>query len=467
MANFTELPPELHQWVCNYLDPASLKALALVCRSTSQCARGMINSEIHVDLSSGKVEGVHKVMAFLVSQGQSTMQPPNVAIASTGDAFTDRVIKFASCIKTITLSVPSMNGIDAPVTNQQTKRQYLWLVSNLETPNTTAAESWDLKFSRGEMDDMVRFLLQIARHVTTLEFRDSLLWMKSTSTQGMCECLRTLSFVGLNNVWDTAHFAQLAHFARLPSLKTLEFVSSWIPSVQSFGNNLSVSHLRFNNCQVITSALINAVQMCTALMEFEYSIGTLRKYPREYSLARLLFELRVHHATTLTNLTIRTERYLVADSCHYAEEIAQLTALRTLSINQDFFHLTHNISSHLCHWYYRLQGPLFTANHRYPPTPDEIFRSLPSSLETINFHISSQFEDPPLSLRSLHPVLRLLRRVSQEGNILERLPNLVSITFSGHFDFGVAITGGSLSASLTNIPQSLLPPPSRRRPSKD
>ena len=115
MANFTELPPELHQWVCNYLDPASLKALALVCRSTSQCARGMINSEIHVDLSSGKVEGVHKVMAFLISQGHSTKQPPNVAIASTGDAFTDRVIKFASCIKTITLSVPSTNGARLPL----------------------------------------------------------------------------------------------------------------------------------------------------------------------------------------------------------------------------------------------------------------------------------------------------------------------------------------------------------------
>jgi hypothetical protein len=451
MANFTELPPELHQWVCKYLDPASLKALALVYRVTSPCARGMVNSNIHVDLSSGKVQGVHKVLAFLISQGHSTTQPPNVAITSTGDVFTDRVIKFASCIKTITLDVPSTNGIAAPVTNRQIK-QYKWLVSNLETPNTIGAESWDLKFRRGDMGDMVHFLLQIARHVTTLECGDSLLWMKPTSTQGMCECLRTLRIVGLSNSYNSTHFAQL------PSLETLEFASMrvLIRSVQPFGNNLSVSRLRFTNCHVMTDALTTAVQMCTALREFEYSLGHAFRYGpkkyhlghafrygpgqynlghafqyglREYNLARLLFELRVHHATTLTNLTIRTEQCVVAGHCHYVEEIAQLTALRTLSINQDFLHFEHGGRRDYCSLFYRSQRSLFTANHRFPPTPADIFRSLPSSLETINFHISSQFQAGS-GLNLLHQVSRVFREVSQEGFPSERFPNILYITFS-------------------------------------
>jgi hypothetical protein len=422
MANFTELPPELHQWVCKYLDPASLKALALVCRVTSPCARGMFNSEIHVDLSSGKVEGVHKVMAFLISQGHSTTQPPNVAITSTGDVFTDRVIKFASCIKTITLSVPSTNGIAAPVTNRQIKRQYMWLVSNLEALNTIGAESWGLKFRRGDMDDMVRFLLQIARHVTTLEFGDSLLWMKPTSAPGMCECLRTLRLVGLSNSCNSAHFAQL------PSLETLEFASMEVTmrSVQPLGNNLSVSCLRFTNCHVEIFALMTAVRMCTALKEFKYLLGhtSLVLNPRNYNLALMLFHLRVHHAATLTNLTIHTEQCSVTHSCHFAEELAQLTALRTLSINQDFLHFSpHNVSDRICNRSYRCRRSLFTANHASPPTPAEIFLSLPTSLENINFHVSSQFQVP---IRAL----QLLSEVSKEGDPLERFPNLVSITFS-------------------------------------
>jgi hypothetical protein len=428
MANFTELPPELHQWVCKYLDPASLKALALVCRVTSPCARGMVNSNIHVDLSSGKVQGVHKVLAFLISQGHSTTQPPNVAITSTGDVFTDRVIKFASCIKTITLSVPSTNGIAAPVTNRQIKRQYMWLVSNLETSDTVGAELWRLKFRRGDMDDMVGLLLQIARHVTTLEFGDSLLWMKPTSTQGMCKYLRTLRLVGLSSLCNTAHFAQL------PSLETLEFASMkvWIISVQTFGSNLSVSRLRFTNCHVMTDALTTAVQMCTALREFEYSLGHAFWYSlTEYNLAQLLFELRVHHATTLTNLTIRTEQFVLADRCHYAEEIARLTALRTLSINGDFLHFEHNIRADSCSRLYRSfsQMSLFTANHPFPPTPADILRSLPSSLETINFHISSQFQAGS-GLNLLHQVSRVFREVSQEGFPSERFPNILYITFS-------------------------------------
>ena len=79
---------------------------------------------------------------------------------------------------------------------------------------------------------------------------------------------------------------------------------------------------------------------------------------------------------------------------------------------------------------YRAQKAFFTADHRYPPTAVEIFLSLPSSLETINLHICPKSLEAESVLRSIDLVLRLLRKVSEEGKPLERLPNLASITFS-------------------------------------
>jgi hypothetical protein len=424
MANFTDLPSELHQWVCEHLDPEDLRELALVYHSTSSYARGIINNNIYVDLSSGKVQGVHRVMAFLISQAHSTTQPPNVAITSTGDVFTDRTIKFAFCIKTITLSLRSTKSVAAPVTDQQLKRQYMWLASHLEAPNTTGANSWDFEFCRGGMDDMMRFLLQITCHVTTLEFRDSLQWMTPAITHGLYGGLRTLKLVDINGSWVPWN---CTHFARLPSLKTLEFASMEVTmkSVQMLGNNLSVSCLRFTNCHVTTFALIRAVHMCTALKEFEYSLGHTfwtHGVSKDYDLARLLCELRSRHAITLTDLTIRTVRCHVADRCHYAEEIAQLTALKTFTINQDFRHfLPHNVCLRDCFQRYHPQSTLFTANYSEPPTPAEIFLSFPNSLEKIDFHVSSQFQVPAQAL---------LRKVSREGKALGRFPNLGSLTFS-------------------------------------
>ena len=429
MAKFVDLPQELHQWVCKHLDLESLKALAFVCRSTSPSAREILNKNIHVQLTTGKVQGVHNVLAHLIIQACSTTQLPNVAITSTGDEFTDRILKFASYVKAITLSMPSTNGTASPVTNQQLKGQYMWLVSNLDIPDTVGAESWDSKFRRGSMENMLYFLLRIARNVTTLEFGGSLLSMAPTFTQGICDNLRTLRFVGLsNNSWVPSTYAQ---FARLPLLETLEFVSMSvkIQSVHNLGNNLSVSRLRFVNCHVMTVALAAAVQMCNALEEFEYTLDHTFLQRNDFNLARLLYQLRTHHTATLTNLTIRSDRYLLG-RYHHAEEIAQLTALRTLSMNYELLLFGNQNGGPQHYQNYRAQKAFFTADHRYPPTAVEIFLSLPSSLETINFHICPKSPEAESVLRSIDLVLRLLRLVSEKGKPLERLPNLASITFS-------------------------------------
>jgi hypothetical protein len=268
MAKITDLPPELHQWVCENLDLESLKALSIAYRSTSKCTQGTFNNNVHVKLCTGKAKGVHKVLAFLLSQAHSTRWPPNITITSTNDAFTDRIIKFASCIKTLTLSVPSTGEFPTPITDRQLYRQYELLVPHSEPVNMIEEHPWHLLFSRGWMEDMTCLLLRIVRHVTALELAHSLQWMKDISTQGMCQDLRTLKLVGINSEWWVS--GECRHFAQLPLLETLEFASMEVTMgfVRCFGNNLSVSSLRFTNCYVTPHALAKAIRMRTALKEF-------------------------------------------------------------------------------------------------------------------------------------------------------------------------------------------------------
>jgi hypothetical protein len=420
MATLPDLPSEIIIFICEYLaGTPSLQALALVCKDTSHCALHVYNKNKVIDLRSGDAQVCNALFARLFSSANQAAQPPNCTFRSTGHVLTDKLVQFVSPYKTLKIRLHDMHGLRAPVTGQQLQ-QYMSIVAHLEPQTMYGANSWERKFKHGGIGHHLRFLLRMAQHITTLELDGSVLWMNQTDMQGTCAGLQTLKFVGLGN---SAFPRNCTYFISLSSLRTLEFASMRISleTIQHIDPHWSITSLRFVDCHVSEQALTGILVASGPLETFEYSLdgaiwssGLSR--PREYNIAKAIYDLRRHN-TTLKHLTLRILRARVRNMCHYVEGLAQLTALKTLSMEQDHIHsIPHHVSARVCNEKYeRQRDTLFVGDQKAPPDPVKLLASLPDSLQRLELHACEP------SIR------RVWADVEQEVSTTGQLRNLVTV----------------------------------------
>ncbi|KAF9700922.1 hypothetical protein EKO04_000105 [Ascochyta lentis] len=380
------LPNELLLEVCRYLsgDPASLSALARVSRKIQPCAFEVLMNNCTIDLSSGDTQIIHNVMAHLFSLAHNvTVPPPNVAIESTGSLLVDDLVKHASKFKTLKLCVADRHGITSTVSGPVLTK-YMSAVQVLERATMYGAKSWKSKFTRGKMEDLLRFLLRVTRHIYTLEMESSLYWMGQTEMKGMCPALHTLKLVGITN---KSLSRNCCYFVRLPTLRQLEFarMSLTHSTLLFLGTQLYVTTLRFVDCWVATMTLGKAIRACRTLETFEYSLSAehcpqLNLTVHQYSLYDLISVLATNHKDTLKHLTILDLDAQVGDLCHEPDALSQFTVLKTLAINHDHLHPRRVDNAHATCSCYRLAYI----------TPATVLLSLPPSLQKLELQVCNK-----------------------------------------------------------------------------
>lgn len=394
--------------VCENLDgdSACLKAFALTCKTICEWALTIHSVSMMIDLSSGNTQVIWKVVSHLLTQANdTTVQVPQVVIQNTGDAFADRVIKLASNFKTLKLRLINNHGIQHSIlTSLYT--QCMSLVSAVEPPTMYGAQSWGLKFTRGRTNDLLRFLLRVTRHLHTLEMEGSLYWIGQTDVNDMCPVLHTLRLVDIVN---PSIPRSCCHFIRLPTLRRLELVRMEVTSttLRHIGTNRHVVSLHFVDCVVTKSALTKAVRACRQLVTFEYTLNTtlwseLPSVEKEYDIAELLYQFSKHHKYTLKHLTILSMQAKVRDRCHYADELSQLSVLKTLAVNHEHLHPRY-FDTHThpqCEARRNQQkGYMYPTN---PTQPSELILSLPRSLQRLELHVCREIPLTVTLLNVLH-----------------------------------------------------------------
>lgn len=420
MAGLMDLPAELHAMIIRYLaGTPSINTFALACKVTSKCVGDFRDSEKAIDLRSGRVALIHRVIAGLASQANNVaIVPPDIAIRSTGNRFADSVLIYASYFRTIQLSLSNRDGVAAPV-SQQLRGVYQSLVAQLD-PQLGSSNH---VFWNGGMSQILPFLMRVTQYISTLELRGSLLWMQRADLSGLFTELNTLQLSGLAaSVLPSSCEAIL----RLPSLNRLEFSDMDISynTVKELGA-LSVTRLHFVNCYVDPLALPKAIYACLALKSFVYILRTAQwNTGMDYSLTQLLHALSSCHALTLLHLTIRTLGVRVDHKeCQYSEEIMEFKKLQTLSIDYHLLHFDHvNAGQDQCKRTYKNNCLFFTSPNPSPLKPAQVLSGLAESLYRLELHNCKKV-----------PMWYVLHNVL-DAKLKERLRSLraVKVTYERH-----------------------------------
>lgn len=252
------------------------------------------------------------------------------------------------------------------------------------------AGSWKLKFIRGYINDLLRFFLRVARHITTLEMEGSLHWMSGTNVPGMFPTLHTLKLVGIVN---TSLPRACCYFIRLTTLRTLQLVRMEVTS-GTFSHlgiaELFIISLQFVDCLATTNDLSKADRACRELETFTYRLSArLWTFTmQQYDIAELIYHLRKHHKSTLKHLTILTMGVQVRDRCHYADDLSQFKVLLSLIINHDHLHPRHfGITPKQCQMRRLQQQYLLTSLDQNPKSVVELLLLLAPSLQRLELHV--------------------------------------------------------------------------------
>ncbi|KZM28852.1 uncharacterized protein EKO05_0008558 [Ascochyta rabiei] len=213
---------ELMLEICRDLisDSERLPALTRVSRNIRRRAFEVLMNNCTIDLSSSRNQIIHSVMAHLFALVHDTTVPvPDVAIESTGDPLVDKLVKYASKFKTPKIDAFDRHCIRSTVSGS-VLLQYISAVQVLESATMYGAKSWKSKFRRGKMEDLLRFLLRVTRHISTLEMGRSLEWMGQGGIQGMCPMLHALK---LDCIIRQSFSHKCCNFIQLLTTKMLEF----------------------------------------------------------------------------------------------------------------------------------------------------------------------------------------------------------------------------------------------------
>lgn len=442
------LPNELILEICRYLadDAVSLSALARVSTRTYDCAAAILKYNQTIDLSTGKTQVIHNVMAHVFALAHDeNAKLPNVAIESTGDPFVDSLIKHVSNFKFLKLYVNDRDGVTSTVSSSVLK-EYMSAVRFLESAETYGAKSWKSKFDRGKMEDLVRFLLRVARHITSFEIGGALYWMAQTSMTGMLSTLRTLKLVGIVNPSLTRSCCQIL---KLPTLEVLEFARMrvTVQTLQHLKGEVSVTSLHFVECWVAKGALNKMIKACGELDTFEYTLSaeiwsTLTGF-KQYSLAQLISALSVRKET-LKHLTILDPDCQARDRCHDASQLSSFAALKVLTINHDYLQPRHFGMVVSIEDFYRHHYPFIHPLHKMK-TPTAIFLSLAPSLQRLELQIC----DKTLVTRTL---LEVLKSMENDSEILHDL-RTIKVTFERSHRFNLSRDRTELTALYAEYPR--------------